>query len=45
MTLAGYYLGSIPIVRSNFEKVVIGIVFVSVAPMVVHYFRARRAAS
>jgi membrane-associated protein len=45
MTLAGYYLGAIPIVRSNFEKVVLGIVFVSVAPMVVHYFRARRAAS
>jgi membrane-associated protein len=45
MTLAGYYLGSIPIIRGNFEKVVIGIVFLSVAPMAVHYFRARRAAS
>ena len=45
MTLGGYYLGSIPIVRTNFEKVVLGIVFLSVAPMVVHYFRARRAAS
>jgi len=45
MTLAGYFLGSIPIVRMNFEKVVIGIVFVSIAPMVVHYLRARRAAS
>src|SRR5450631_3567849 len=42
MTLGGYYLGSIPIVRLNFEKVVIGIVFLSVAPMVVHYIRARR---
>ena len=45
MTLAGYYLGAIPIVRVHFEKVVIGIVFLSVAPLVVHYFRARRAAS
>jgi membrane-associated protein len=45
MTLAGYYLGSIPIIRGNFEKVVLGIVFLSVAPLVLHYFRARRAAS
>jgi membrane-associated protein len=45
MTLAGYFLGAIPIIRSNFEKVVLGIVFLSVAPVVVQYFRARRAAS
>jgi membrane-associated protein len=45
MTLAGYFLGAIPVIRANFEKVVLGIVFVSVAPMVVHYFRVRRAAS
>jgi membrane-associated protein len=45
MTLAGYYLGSIPIVRVHFEKVVLGIVFLSVAPLAVQYFRARRAAS
>ena len=45
MTLAGYYLGAIPVIRANFEKVVLGIVFLSVAPLVVHYFRARRAAS
>jgi membrane-associated protein len=45
MTLAGYYLGEIPVIRSNFEKVVLGIVFLSVVPLVLHYFRARRAAS
>jgi membrane-associated protein len=45
MTLAGYYLGKIPIIRGNFEKVVLGIVFLSVAPLAVHYLRARRAAS
>jgi membrane-associated protein len=45
MTLAGFYLGSIPIIRANFEKVVLGIVFLSVAPLALHYFRARRAAS
>src|SRR5690242_1246343 len=40
MTLAGYYLGSIPVIRGNFEKVVVGIVFLSVAPLVLQYFRA-----
>ena len=45
MTLAGYFLGAIPVIRGNFEKVVLGIVFLSVAPLVVQYFRARRAAS
>ena len=45
MTLAGYFLGAIPVIRANFEKVVLGIVFISIAPMVVHYFRVRRAAS
>jgi membrane-associated protein len=45
MTLAGYYLGSIPIIRGNFEKVVLGIVFVSVAPIAVQFLRARRATS
>jgi membrane-associated protein len=32
--LAGYFLGNIPIVRDNFEKVVLGIIFVSVLPMI-----------
>ena len=45
MTLAGYYLGSIPVIRGNFEKVVLGIVFLSVAPLALQYFRARRAVS
>src|SRR5690242_1898469 len=45
MTLAGYYLGSIPVVRVHFEKVVLAIVFLSVAPLVLQYFRARRATS
>src|SRR5579871_1685728 len=39
MTLAGYNLGGIPLIRRHFEQVVLGIVMVSVAPMAVHYFR------
>ncbi len=42
MTLAGYNLGNVAIVRKNFEKVVIGIVLVSVVPMVIHYLRSRK---
>jgi membrane-associated protein len=45
MTLAGYNLGGIPLIRRHFEKVVIGIVIVSVAPLIVHYFKSRRAPS
>lgn len=44
MTLGGYFLGAVPIVRHNFEKVVIGIVLVSVLPMVIHYLRSRKPA-
>jgi membrane-associated protein len=42
MTLAGYQFGGVTIVRQNFEKVVIGIVLVSVLPMVIHYLRSRK---
>jgi membrane-associated protein len=40
-TLAGYFLGGIPVIRHNFEKVAIGIVIVSVLPMVIQFFRTR----
>lgn len=41
-TLAGYYLGGIPAVRHNFEKVVIGIVLISVLPMAIQVLRSRK---
>jgi membrane-associated protein len=34
ITLAGYFLGNIPWVQHNFEKVVLGIVFLSVMPII-----------
>jgi len=37
----GYYLGNNQIVRENFEYVVLGIVFVSVLPMVFEFIRHR----
>jgi len=41
MTLAGYFLGEIPVVKQNFEIIVLGIVFVSVLPMVFEFVRQR----
>jgi len=43
MTLAGYYLGGIPLIRRNFEKVVVGIVVVSVLPLLIQFFKSRRS--
>ncbi len=34
LTLAGYYLGRIPVIRDNFSKVVLLIIFLSVLPIV-----------
>lgn len=41
MTVLGYYLGSVPLVRRHFEKAVICIIFVSVVPLLVEAYRAR----
>ncbi len=45
MTLAGYFLGGVPLIRRNFEKVVIGIVVVSVLPLLIQYWHSRRASA
>ena len=42
MTLAGYFLGGVPIVRQHFEKVVILIVVVSLIPVFLQLMKARR---
>jgi membrane-associated protein len=39
---AGYWFGNIPIVKRNFELVVVGIIAVSMLPMLIEYLRARR---
>lgn len=41
MTLAGYFLGNLEFFQKHFEAVVIGIVLLSVMPMVVAYLRHR----
>src|SRR5579871_94910 len=42
MTLAGYFLGGVPLVRRNFEKVVLGIVLLSLLPILIQYWHSRR---
>lgn len=42
ITLAGYWLGGIPWIHRNFEKVVLAIVFLSVAPIIFQYFLQKR---
>ena len=44
MTLAGYFLGQIPIIKNNFEIVVLAIIFISVLPAVVQVFKEKRKA-
>jgi membrane-associated protein len=44
MTLLGYSLGNVEFVRRHFEKFVLGIIFVSVLPIVIEYLKARRIA-
>jgi len=39
--LAGYLLGEVEVVKNNFEIAVLLIIFVSVLPMVIEYFKAR----
>jgi membrane-associated protein len=45
VTLAGYFLGSVPFVRDNLEAAILLIVGLSVLPMVVEYWRHRRQAN
>jgi membrane-associated protein len=39
----GYMFGNVPFVKQNFEIVTLGIVFVSVLPMLFEYLKSRRA--
>lgn len=38
----GYLFGNLPVVKNNFEIVTLGIVFISILPMIFEYVRSRR---
>ena len=44
-TGAGYLFGNVPVIKDNFSLVAIGIVFVSVLPIVFEYLKHRRRAA
>jgi len=44
MTMLGYKLGGVPVVRQNFEKVILAIILVSVLPPVIEALRSRKKA-
>jgi membrane-associated protein len=43
MSLAGYFFGNIPVVKKHFEVAILGIVFVSLIPVIVQALQSRRA--
>lgn len=42
LTLSGFFFGNIPIVRQNFEIVILVIIFISILPMIIEWWRSRR---
>lgn len=45
LSLAGYWFGNLPLVRNNLSLVIVGIVVVSVLPMLIGWLRSRLAAT
>lgn len=41
---AGFLFGNLPFVKKNFSMVILGIIFISVLPLVIEYIKSRRAA-
>ncbi len=37
----GYFFGNLPIIKTNFEIVILGIIFISILPMIIEYIRGR----
>ena len=43
LTLAGYFLGNITWIKDNIEKVCLGIIFISVFPMLLSFLKSKKA--
>ena len=41
ITLLGYFLGQFEVVKNNFEKLVLGIILVSVLPIFIKIFKSK----
>ncbi|MEP7146534.1 MAG: VTT domain-containing protein [bacterium] len=42
MTLLGYFFGNIPFIKKNFEYVIIGVIILSVLPVILGYVKHRK---
>ena len=42
LTLAGYFLGNIKWIEDNIEKVCLGIIFISVLPMILSFLKSKK---
>ncbi|MGL4544008.1 MAG: DedA family protein [Plesiomonas sp.] len=42
---AGYYFGNIPVIKQNLELLILGIIFISVLPGIIEFWRQRRRRS
>ena len=42
MTLIGYFFGNIPFIKKNFEYVIIGVIFLSLVPVIIGYLNHRK---
>lgn len=45
ITLLGYWFGNIPMVKKNFEIVILSIIFLSILPIILGYIRSRTASA
>jgi len=41
-TFMGYFFGNLPFVKKNFELVIFAIIFISLLPPIIEYFKARK---
>ena len=42
MLWSGYFFGNIPIIKTNFHYVVLGIIFVSIIPIIIEIIKAKK---
>ena len=42
ITILGYFLGQIPWVKTNFSKFVLGIIFLSILPIIIKAFQPKK---
>jgi membrane-associated protein len=42
LTYAGYFFGNLPIIKNNLTIVILGIIFISILPGLIEFWRARR---